>query len=232
MRDVLVARIRGHLATLGELYEGLDDHHVIDDFQSNPSITLASSGAVVSASSTGAAEGRMDDSNSNLTHNTGDSFNGFTQSNRSTDFSNGMVFTFNGGDKHLTFDIPAADKDWTGYEDLSFRACQGTRHTQTIAQPGDTIFDVELVDGSGNSSVISIGAYGGGVEEPYQRTSCGSGTGWSNEFETIRLDLEGFTVDDPDFDLTDVDQLIFRFGPSHGTPTGRLGLDDIVLTTD
>jgi len=32
MRDVLVSRIRDHLATLGSRYEGLDDNHVIDDF--------------------------------------------------------------------------------------------------------------------------------------------------------------------------------------------------------
>lgn len=32
IRDVLVDRIRAHLATLGPLYDGLDDHHVIDDF--------------------------------------------------------------------------------------------------------------------------------------------------------------------------------------------------------
>lgn len=32
MRDVLVAKIRAHLAGLGPLYAGLDDHHVIDDF--------------------------------------------------------------------------------------------------------------------------------------------------------------------------------------------------------
>lgn len=32
MRDVLVARIRRHLAKTGPQYAGLDDHHVIDDF--------------------------------------------------------------------------------------------------------------------------------------------------------------------------------------------------------
>ena len=32
IRDVLVRRIRAHLASLGSGYEGLDDHHVIDDF--------------------------------------------------------------------------------------------------------------------------------------------------------------------------------------------------------
>lgn len=32
MRDVLVGKIRAHLATLGSLYDDLDDHRVIDDF--------------------------------------------------------------------------------------------------------------------------------------------------------------------------------------------------------
>jgi choline monooxygenase len=32
MRDLLAARIRAHLARLGPIYEGLDDHHVVDDF--------------------------------------------------------------------------------------------------------------------------------------------------------------------------------------------------------
>ncbi|MDF1800229.1 MAG: hypothetical protein P1V81_13700 [Planctomycetota bacterium] len=204
--------------------------YVIDDFQTSALTTVASSGAAVSFTVQSVNEGRMDDNNSNLTHNTGDIFNGFTQSN-ATDFSRGLVFSFDGvGDRHLTYDIPAIDGDWTSFEKLAFRACQGTRHPLTTASLGDTTFEVELVDGSGNSSVISIGAYGGGIEEPYQRTGCGSGTGWSNEFETIRLDLEGFTVDDAAFDLSDVDKLIFRFGPSHGTPTGRLGMDDIELT--
>jgi phenylpropionate dioxygenase-like ring-hydroxylating dioxygenase large terminal subunit len=32
MRDVLVTRIRSHLAGMGSIYADLDDHHVIDDF--------------------------------------------------------------------------------------------------------------------------------------------------------------------------------------------------------
>ena len=51
-------------------------------------------------------------------------------------------------------------------------------------------------------------------------------------FETIRLDLTGFTADDANFDLSNVDKLIFRFGPSHGSPEGRFGLDDIELTSN
>jgi hypothetical protein len=32
LRNVLVGRIRNHLASMGEIYADLDDHHVIDDF--------------------------------------------------------------------------------------------------------------------------------------------------------------------------------------------------------
>ncbi|MDF1800227.1 MAG: hypothetical protein P1V81_13690 [Planctomycetota bacterium] len=203
---------------------------VIDDFQSNPSTNLASSGAVVSYTITDVAEGRMDDTSFNMDHDPTDPWNGFTQAS-ATDFTKGMVFSYSGGDHDLTFDIAPTQQDWTGFEALSFRACQATRHPLTKSNLGDTIFDVELVDGSGSSSVISIGAFGGGIEEPYQRFGCTNGTGWANEFETIRLSLEGFTVDDAVFDLSDVDKLVFRFGPSHGTPEGRMGLDDIELTT-
>jgi hypothetical protein len=204
---------------------------VIDDFQTNTSATLASSGANVTFSVQSLTEGRMDDSNSNFTNNAGDAFNGFTQSNN-TDTSKGLVFSADGGgDYDITFDMLAGDADWTSFEDLSFRSCQGTRHPLTTAVLGDSSFDVELVDGSGNTSRISILATGAGVVEPYQRTGCGSGApGWANEFETFRLPLEGFTVDDANFDLSDVDKLVFRFGPSHGSAGGRYGMDDIELT--
>jgi len=206
--------------------------YVIDDFQTNTSPSLASSGAAVSFSVASLSEGRLDDGNTNFTNNLGDAFNGFTHGN-SSDTTRGIVFSAEGVvDHHLTFDVLAADADWTDFRDLSFRACQATRHPLTTAALGDSVFEVELIDGSGNASVIRIDAFGGGVEEPYQRTSCGTGAGWGNEFETIRLPLTGFTVDDAAFNLADVDKLVFRFGPSHGSPGGRYGLDDIELTKE
>ncbi|MDG1498627.1 MAG: hypothetical protein P8N31_02700 [Planctomycetota bacterium] len=205
---------------------------VIDDFQTNTALNLASSGASVSSDTIKYTEGRMDDSNSNFTALGTDTWNGFTMASAS-DTSRGAVFNANGsgtGDFHLTYNILDADKDWTSFENLSFRACQVTRNGWTIAALEDAEFEIELVDTNGNSSVISILATGAGVVEPYQRSSCGSGTGWGNEFETFRLALEGFTADDPNFDLANVNFLRFRFGPSHGSPVGRYGLDDIELT--
>ncbi|MFT6042300.1 MAG: hypothetical protein ACI9C2_002480 [Gammaproteobacteria bacterium] len=206
--------------------------YVIDDFQTNTAVNLASSGANITSNTIKFTEGRMDDSNSNFTALGTDTWNGFTNASAS-DTSRGVVFNANGsgtGDFHITYNIPAGDKDWTSYENLSFRACQATRNGWTIAALGDAEFEVELVDTNGNASVISILATGAGVVEPYQRTSCGSGTGWANEFETFRLSLEGFTADDPNFDLENVNFLRFLFGPSHGSPVGRYGLDDIELT--
>lgn len=206
--------------------------YVIDDFQTNPAVDLASSGAVVSSNLLAYNEGRLDDGNSNFTNQGTDPFNGFTQASAS-DTSRGVVLTFNSSqDFNLTYDIPSGDQDWTSFRDLSFRACQATRHNNTVAVLGDADFEVELVDGNGNASVVSILATGAGLTEPYQRTGCGTGVGWGNEFETIRLSLEGFTADDPSFDLSDVDKLIFRFGPSHGSDVGRFGLDDIELTNN
>jgi len=204
---------------------------VIDDFQSNSSTAVASSGAAVTFNVQSVTEGRMDDANGDFTHNVADVWNGFTEASAS-DTTKGLVFQADGlGNYNLTYTMLPGDKDWTSYRDLSFRACQTTRHPLTVALLGDSSFDIELVDGSGNSSMLSILASGAGITEPYQRTGCGTGApGWGNEFETILLPLEGFTADDANFDLSNVSKLIFRFGLAHGTQGGRYGLDDIELT--
>ena len=205
---------------------------VFDDFESNPSLALASSGAAVSYTVTALSEGRLNDTNSAFSDDFGDPFNGFT-TGLPSDNTHGIVFSADGqGDYELVFDVTAADADWSGFGQLSFRGCQATRHPFTTATLGDLVFDVELVDMAGHTSSLNIGAFGGGLEEPYQRTSCGTGAGWGNEFETIRLPLGGFTADDALFDLSSVDKLIFRFGPSHGSTGGRIGLDDIELLAD
>ena len=206
---------------------------VIDDFETNPGVNLASSGAAVSFTVTDLVEGRLNDANSAFTHNLSDPFNGFTNA-RSSDDTFGVVFGADGqGDYELVYDLTAGDADWSDFGVLSFRGCQATRHPYTVPVLGDLVFDVELVDSAGNTSRLNIGAFGGGLEEPYQRVSCGTGApGWGNEFETIRLPLGGFTSDDALFDLSSVDKLIFRFGPSHGSPGGRIGLDDIELLVD
>ena len=93
-------------------------------------------------------------------------------------------------------------------------------------------FTVTLRDSTGTTSSINVGAYGGGVEEPYQRTGCGVGAGWANEFETIRVRLTDFLTNGSGLDLSEIVAIRFNFGPSWGSTLGRMGLDDIELTRD
>jgi hypothetical protein len=115
---------------------------------------------------------------------------------------------------------------------LSFRACQSTRDALTIAALGDLTFDVTMVDTSLNFARINVSAFGGGIEEPYQRTSCGTGAGWANEFETIRIPIEAFKYNNGAIDLNAVFAIGFEFGPAHGSTQGRIGIDDVELLLD
>ncbi|MEO0481481.1 MAG: hypothetical protein AAF196_18575 [Planctomycetota bacterium] len=219
------------------------EKRVLDDFQDPAAVNpgLATSGASVSFTVSDFVEGRQDDCNNNFTFDPNDPFNGFTHDDfgnpatRSDSF--GSVFSYD-ADSQIVYDLNpiAGALDLYEYEFLSFRAAQGTRHPLTTARLEDLTFDVTLEDGAGRQSTINIGAFGGGVEEPYQRNlatfsgPCGSGLGWNSEYETIRLRLSDFRNNGTGVDLEDVRKLIFEFGSSHGSPEGRLGLDEIEFT--
>ena len=204
---------------------------VIDDFQSQFAADRSSSGGTVSYDVASLTEDRLDDGDSSLTWTTGDPMNGMTYGS-DTDVTRGVVFEWNGSNRYYEQTIVAGGRDFSPYTYLSFRACQGTRHPNTTAELSDLDFSVMLRDGSGASSTINIAAYGGGIEEPYQRTGDGSGTGWANEFETIRIRLTDFMTNGTELDLTDISSVRFIVGPAHGSAEGRLGLDDIELTSD
>jgi hypothetical protein len=133
-------------------------------------------------------------------------------------------------------ELTVSAQDARGFAYVSFRTAQVTRHPYTTAELGDTTFTVELSDLDGHSSSLGVGAYGGGIEEPYQRGGCGTGFGWGNEFETIRLRLADFlelgAQDGSELDLSRLARVTFRFGPGFGSAAARLGLDDIELVKD
>jgi len=203
---------------------------VIDDFQTQSSTGRASSTADVIFDVTNLLEGRLDDADSAFTWTSSDPFNGMTRGDNSPDDTRGIVFDYD-SDSFLRYDLPslALFTDFTQYSTLSFRVAQGTRHPNTTAITEDQTFTVTLVDGSGATSSINIGAYGGGAEEPFPRTGSGTGTGWANEFETIRIQLADFLRDGRTLDLSDIESIRFDFGPSFGTDRGRLGFDDLEL---
>jgi hypothetical protein len=217
--------------------------YVIDDFQNqafaNPN--LATSGATVTIGVQSFLEGRADDANGDFTTSVNDPFNGFTFDDftaaapwRSDSFA--CVFGFDGSNNFsLDYNLATATArpNFREYGFLSFRAAQVTRHPLTTAVLGDLTFSVALEDAAGNRSSINLGAYGGGIEEPYQRNTgpgCGTGNGWNSEYETIRIRLTDFLNNGSTLDLANVRKVVFLFGPAHGSAQGRIALDEIELT--
>ena len=84
-----------------------------------------------------------------------------------------------------------------------------------------------ILDGSGKFASIDAHSYGDGIGQPYQRSGCGTGTGWATEFETFRIPLADFTRNGTGVDLTDIRYVAFFFGSNHGGGTGRVGLDQV-----
>jgi hypothetical protein len=203
---------------------------IIDNYTANPATTTSSSGGTVSFNVSNLGEDRNNDPNTVFTWVAGETMNGMTLA-RSTDVSFGVVFDYT-SPSFYEEEVVAAAQDFTQYKYLSFRAAQGTRHPETISVLTDLNFDVELRDGSGATSTINIAAYGGGIEEPYMRTGCGTGTGWANEFETVRIRLSDFLNNGAPIDLTDIVAVRFEFGNPGSSTTGRIGLNEIQLTTD
>ncbi|MFO0974452.1 MAG: hypothetical protein U1A27_13575 [Phycisphaerae bacterium] len=202
---------------------------VIDDYQTNTAANLSSSGGAVATSLANLTEGIMLDNDAVFTWLVSDPFNGMTRG-RNTDTPRAVVFDWTvGDDRFYDETVIPAQQNWNNYHYISLRACQGTRHPETVAELADLTFSVVLVDNAAHSSTINIGAYGGGIEEPYQRTGYGSGAGWQNEFETIRIRLTDFLNNGSNVDLAHIATLRLRFGSVVGSSRGRVAIDDLQL---
>ena len=175
-------------------------------------------------------EGRLDDADTTFTSVPSDPMNGMTRAGIN-DSERGIVFSWN-GPASLEFEIPLEWRNLTGKYALSFRCAQATRHPNTIAELGELVFAVELVDGQGRHSEIAVDAYGEGITEPYQRSGSGSGVGWMSEFRSTRIPLRDFQSDGSAIDLTDIVALRFAFGGNGYSAIGRLGMDDIEFCVD
>lgn len=201
---------------------------VIDDFQAIDGTGLSSSGAAVVGSISNLVEGRFDDPNGDFTHSVSDPMNGITLGGVS-DTSRGIVFEWSNYERFLSFDLVPAVADVTPYEFLSFRAAQLPRAPNTLAALNDVTFAVRLADANGVENTIRFRTFGGGLEEPYLRSGCGSGIGWGSEFETVRLRLSDFRRDAVPLDLTRLSRIDFLFGAENGSPEGRIAFDELTL---
>jgi hypothetical protein len=207
-------------------------NYVIDDFDSSSSPYQSSSGSSVSFNVTNYAEASKRDASGGFGWNAAQPMNGMTRA-ISSDVHPGIVFDWD-APAYWEAEIDPHQGDFTDYTYLSMRACQGTRHPNTAAALEDLTFLVSLRDVNGVQSTISVGAYGGGVEEPYQRSGSlsGGGVGWHNEMETIRIRLTDFLADGSGLNLQLIQAVRFDFGGQGVSPIGRQGMDDIELTRD
>jgi uncharacterized repeat protein (TIGR01451 family) len=199
---------------------------IIDDYQSQTNTAISSSGGQVTFDVENLAEGRLDDNNADFAWSAADPFNGATQAD-ATDSSRGVVFDWTGNDRFYEWEVVPSQRDFSNFVYLAFRGAQGTQHPNTLAVLGDLTFSVTLRDVDGASSTINIGAFGGGLEQPYQRDG-----GWHNEMETIRIRTTDFLNNGSGLNLNDIVAVRLDVGPSWGSNEGRVVVDEVMLTND
>jgi hypothetical protein len=199
----------------------------IDDFQTEPDESVASSGAIVQITATGVHEALLMDGNNRLRSDTSDPMNGMTQACCEDDLNRGVVLSWD-SEASIAWNLSAPMQNITSFEWLSFRIAQGTRHAYTALVDGPLDFTVTLIDGNDVESSIWFGEMGG-ITKPYARTGLGAGSGWANEFNTIRLRLSDFVVDQPELVLSNIKIVRFDFGTEPGSLWGRIGIDDVLL---
>jgi len=202
---------------------------VIDDFQSEPMPSVSSSGGAVTGDIGALVEGLADDANSSLATQASDPMNGFTWAhNDGADSERCGLFEWDQGDHLLEYELTGPRTDASIATHLSMRVAQATRHPFTDTLDGMLSFTVGLVDVHGTEVSFDTRAWGG-VPKPARRSGggTGAGSGWANEFQTLRIPLEAFTADGRGLDLAQLTHVRLRFGPSYGSAQGRIGFDDL-----
>lgn len=201
---------------------------VIDDFQTQTSTGISSSGGSVAFTVASLSEGIADDNNTSFTWSTSDPFNGQTRVGVG-DSQRAIVFSWT-SPASIEWSVVPSLKDFSAARTLALRAAQATRHPNvTVA---DSTFMVTLIDALGQESSLSIGAFGQGLGRPYQRTGFGTGAGWQNEQQAIRLRLDDFRRHGTPIDLSQISAIRFNFGDPGQSATGRLVIDDLSLLSE
>ncbi|HVP11774.1 MAG TPA: hypothetical protein VMV94_11375 [Phycisphaerae bacterium] len=196
---------------------------IIDDYQTQTSTSISSSGGAVTYNVDNLTEGLLNDNNSSFTWSTSDPFNGATQDGPS-DVERGVVFDWNNTNKYYEWEVIPAFRNFSDDLYISLRGAQGTQHPYTLTPLGIKTCTLTLRDGNGVSSSISTGAYGGGFGQPYARSG-----GWHNEMRTIRVRLTDFLTNGSGLDLSNIVAVRLNFGPSWGTSSGRFVIDQLML---
>jgi len=201
---------------------------VLDDYQTQTALNLASSGGAVTTNVANLVEGRMEDRDGSFDFNSSVPHNGMTNASDTGDQPRCAVFDWSGVDAFYELAVVSGQEDFRDDVWLSFRAAQGTRHVETNTLNAPLTFSVTLRDRNGVSSTIPLSSFGR-VTRTYPRTGSGVGAGWANEWCSFRLRLSDFRRNGFFPDLSQIVAVRFEFGPSFGSTRGRIGIDDIEI---
>ncbi len=197
---------------------------VVDDFQDEDASTNSLGGAITSAE-VFTWEGKLDDGNRRFSHDEADPANGLTWA-AADGWERGLVLGWTADGFYETA-LPEGERNAWIFDALSLRIAAATRHPDTTSEP--LTLTVELQDEDGTVSALSTDPYGHPTF-PYARGGLGPGSGWGNEFNTLRLPLVAFTESVPELDLRRLVAIRLRVGPSWGAARARVVVDELYLT--
>ena len=225
------AGIPGHVIVANEYREAESTgNFVLDDYQTETGTGTSSSGGSVTFDVLSANEVLMRDQDGSFYWTGSQPSNGMTMYRYSDDRGRCGVFDWTTtASRFYELEVIAGERDFSDNAYLSFRACQGTRHPETDALNSPLSFTATLRDGSGTTSSIDFANFGR-ITRTYLRGGSGTGFGWANEFNTVRIRLTDFLNNGSGIDLTDIVAIRFEFGAAYGSNRGRIGIDDIEVT--
>ncbi len=203
---------------------------VIDNFQTQTSTTLSSSGGAVTASVVNISEAISRDTDGTFTWSTSNPHNGSVRATAS-DTQRMIAWDWNSA-QSMEWAIVSALRDVSNHAFVEVRVGQGSRHPNTVTLNGGASFSVVLRDGAGVEVRRSSLLQGEAVNLPYQRTGSGTGAGWQSELRTIRLRLRDFQSGGTGLDLSNIVAVRLEVGGSAGSTTGRFLIDDLQFTKD
>jgi hypothetical protein len=205
---------------------------VIDDYQTQTSTGLSSSGGAVSFDVLNLNEILMQDTDGSFDWTGSQPSNGMTMYRFSGDNGHCVVFDWTTtAARYYEFAIVPAQQDFSDDAYIALRACQGTRHPETDALDSPLSFTITLRDGGGVTSAVDFSSYGR-ITRTYKRTGVGTGAGWANEFNSVRIRLSDFQNNGSGIDLKNIVAVRLEFGAAYGSARGRLAVDDVEITKD
>lgn len=207
-------------------------HIVLDDYESNPSVTLSSLGTPVASSLGTLSEASLMDSNLGMETE---------PTNRFFQATKGALFSWNSA---ATYEqtMSVAQRDLRQARSLNFRVAQVPFHAFTT--PGSSLsFRVELEDGAGHVESMSLDGFDSvariypaavWIEPRYLDDGSDNPARdqlntTSAAFKTFRLPLAGFAGTATNVDLGNITKVRIRLADSGETSQGSVALDDLEI---